>query len=362
MDSRPGEAVEQAPVGEGGTTGIPAVDPAERATLVAERIEAVRARAAAQGASGVLVELRRDAAWLTVGGELHVAQAGDGIVTPILVTARDAIVIAPNNEVDRAREEELAGLPFDIEVVPWHEPAAAAALVARIAGDAVLRGAYVERVTGDLRPRLHPIEHARMRWLAAASARALDGAAAMMAPGRTETEIDAALEAPLLAAGIRAPVVLCAVDDRMRFRHALPRSRRLAARCMLVLVAERWGLHVAGTRMVSPGAAGRDPLPADLAAARVLAAMTAASRPGATLGEVLAVAAEAYEREGLPGEWRTHHQGGTIAYAPRERVATPGDPTVLEAGMAVAWNPSLPGGKVEATLLVRDGNPELLLA
>jgi Xaa-Pro dipeptidase len=65
--------------------------------------------------------------------------------------------------------------------------------------------------------------------------------------------------------------------------------------------------------------------------------------------------------EGLGREWTNHHQGGTIGYAPRERIATPGDGTVLEAGMAVAWNPSVPGGKAEATLLVTPDDPETIL-
>jgi Xaa-Pro aminopeptidase len=103
------------------------------------------------------------------------------------------------------------------------------------------------------------------------------------------------------------------------------------------------------------------PHPADEQAAGVLQAMIAATRPGATLGAVLEAASQAYEAAGLPGEWRNHHQGGTIGYGPRERVATPGDETRLEAGMALAWNPSVPGGKAEATLLLHDDGPETIL-
>ena len=80
--------------------------------------------------------------------------------------------------------------------------------------------------------------------------------------------------------------------------------------------------------------------------------MHAASRPGASLGEVLAVARQAYADEGYPNEWRDHHQGGIIAYEGRERVAVPDDPTTIEEGMALAWNPSIAGVKVEDTIVV----------
>jgi antitoxin VapB len=82
--------------------------------------------------------------------------------------------------------------------------------------------------------------------------------------------------------------------------------------------------------------------------------MVAASVPGATLGDVIAAAQRAYAEAGFPDEWRLHHQGGLLGYRPRERVATPGDPTVLAPGMAVAWNPSITGVKLEASLLIVD--------
>jgi antitoxin VapB len=125
---------------------------------------------------------------------------------------------------------------------------------------------------------------------------------------------------------------------------------------MLVLVAEAWGLHVAVTRF-------RDlvPLDGDLAArvaavATVQRAMTDATVVGATLGDVFAATQEAYAAAGFPDEWRDHHQGGTIAYQGREVVAVPGDATVIEAGMAFAWNPSIAGAKAEDTfVLTADG-------
>ena len=121
---------------------------------------------------------------------------------------------------------------------------------------------------------------------------------------------------------------------------------------MLVLVAERWGLHAAGTALVDVAPVPDDLAARDAAVARVLDAMTRATRPGGTLAAVLDAARDAYRSEGFPDEWELHHQGGTIGYRGRERIAVPGDPFVLEPGMALAWNPSITGTKVETTILI----------
>jgi antitoxin VapB len=87
--------------------------------------------------------------------------------------------------------------------------------------------------------------------------------------------------------------------------------------------------------------------------AEVDAAYLAASRPGATLGEVFAGGAAAYAAQGFPEEWRGHHQGGLAGYRGREVFAVPGEPTRIPGAAALAWNPSIKGGaKSEDTVLV----------
>jgi Xaa-Pro aminopeptidase len=339
----------------------PATPAGVREALVDARLHLVRRAAAEAGGAAVLLERRRDVAWLTVGADLHVVQGGDAVAAPVLVTRDDAVILAPNNEAARIADEELPGTGLRLETTPWYEPGAAGVVARRLAGSgAILGGAVLDDALAGPRQRLEPFEHARMRWLAAVARAALHGATATILPGRTEADVVAALTGPLVGAGIRVPVALAGADERMRYRHPLPTRTPIRDRLMLVLVAERWGMHVAATRMAWLSGEGKTH-PADDQAAAVLGAMAGATRVGATLGGVLDAAARAYEAAGLPGEWRNHHQGGTIGYGPRERIATPGDGTVLEAGMALAWNPSVPGGKAEATLLLHDDGPETIL-
>ena len=62
---------------------------------------------------------------------------------------------------------------------------------------------------------------------------------------------------------------------------------------------------------------------------------------------------EAYKTAGRPEAWQEHHQGGPTGYLTRDFVATPADRHMLVEGSAYAWNPSLPGLKVEDTVLLQ---------
>jgi hypothetical protein len=51
-----------------------------------------------------------------------------------------------------------------------------------------------------------------------------------------------------------------------------------------------------------------------------------------------------------------------IGYIGRERLATPGDRTLLQANHALAWNPSIVGAKSEDTILINDAGFEVITA
>jgi antitoxin VapB len=163
------------------------------------------------------------------------------------------------------------------------------------------------------------------------------------------------------ARGVLPLVVLVAGDDRIaRYRHPLPTEHAWSRTLLVALTGRRYGLHASLTRMVSAGEPDPD-LSARMAAVqRVDAALLLASRPGASLGAVLARGLAQYAAEGHPGEWQLHHQGGLTGYGGRERFATPGEPLALGSGQAVAWNPSITRVKSEDTALVTGDGPELL--
>lgn len=57
-----------------------------------------------------------------------------------------------------------------------------------------------------------------------------------------------------------------------------------------------------------------------------------------------------------PDAIRAHHQGGITGYQAREVIATAHTGIELKSGMALAFNPSLPGIKIEDTFLLDEGD------
>ena len=321
-----------------------------------------------QKLAGVLLRRNENIAWLTGGAvEEVVCTAVETAVVSVLVTAAGGrYYLTTENEAPRAHDEEFGALDFEPVLFPWYAADTVAAAT-RLAGGPLgsdTPGAGVTQVSlFPLRAALSETEIARYRWLGAETVAATVEALHQVEPGLSEYDLEAITAAGLLRRGILPSVALYAVDERiMKYKHAVPRGKRLKQYGMLNLCARKWGLVISITRFVHFGE-----LPAELAArfksaAQVNAALLDASRVGATSAELFRVAQAAYVAEGYPGEENFHHQGGPAGYGEREWVATPNGTETVVNNQAFAWNPSIRGGKTEDTVILRDGKIEWLTA
>ncbi|MDQ3880660.1 MAG: M24 family metallopeptidase [Chloroflexota bacterium] len=340
----------------------PSLALAARTAEFERRVDAVRGLLSRRGVGAAVLVARRNFAWLTVGGVNHVVLAADDGAAPILVTQEGVTVLAPINEAARIREEEIADLDVEIVELAWFDANAADREAARRASGSLANDADLEDELAAHRSVLPDVDADRLRWLGHAVDAAVGEAIRSIRRGDREDDIAARLQFLLASVGIRVPVVLAAADDRIvRYRHPLPGPTQVERRLMLVAVAERWGLHAAVTRFAELEEPDRQVARRFAAVRSVQEAMHAATAPGATLGDVLDAARAAYAETGFAEEWRLHHQGGSIGYRGRERIAVPGDATPVRPGMAFAWNPSITGVKVEDTILLgADGSREII--
>jgi len=347
----------------GSAAGEPGGD-AVRVQEFHRRLDALRALLDRRGDDAAVLSSRVDFAWLTAGGTGHILQSSESATVAMLVTRDDVVAITQNIEAARLADEELDGLDIELAVVPWWEPDAIEIEALRRLGGAdrrVVRDVDLQPDLVVIRSVLSDFDWERMAILGQIARVAVEEALAAARPGMTENDLVADLSGRL--PGVRVPVMLAAADERLaRYRHPLPGDTPIRSRVMLVLVAERWGLHVALTRIREFEPPGADLARRIEAVTAVQAAMHGATRPGATLGDVVDAARAAYAAAGFAEEWRDLHQGGTIGYQSRERVATPGDPTVIEPGMAFAWNPSIAGAKAEDTLVLDGGGQRVVTA
>jgi Xaa-Pro aminopeptidase len=334
----------------------------------AHKLSEVRRWLAKAGATAVLVDDQSGFAWLSCGGDSHVSLGQAEGCASLLITRDKAFVIAANNELPRLVDEELAPLPWEAVTFPWHQPEQQRAVIDRLVGAGPLLSDLgrlgLPRVDSSffaLRHTLLMPEVERYRQLGPEAAKAVEEACAEARPGQSERAVAARVAQGCRRVGILPLVVLVAADDRIaRYRHPVPTERAWKRTLLVALTGRKHGLHISLTRMVSADKPDAELAARMAAVQRVDAAFLLASRPGVSLGEVLARGQAQYAAEGYAGEWELHHQGGLTGYGGRERFATPGEPLRLSEAQAVAWNPSITRVKSEDTALVHSAEPEVL--
>ena len=315
---------------------------------------------------GILIRRHENIAWLTGGAvEVRVLTPGETGIASLLVTAEGArYYFTNNNEAPRLADEEFGALDFEPVIFPWYANTTTdkALELARgqVACDVPTPG-FAHANLYPLRASLQETEIARYRWLGAQTGKAVSDALMNLERGNSEHIIEAQVAVELLRRGIQPSVYLMAADDRiLKYKHAVARNGKIDRFAMINLCARKWGLSVSITRFVHFGAPPADLLEKFHAAAQVNAALLDATREGATSAALFRAAADAYDRAGFPGDEQQHHQGGATGYWEREWIATPDGSDQVRSNQAFAWNPSVRGGKVEDTVLLKNGQIELL--
>jgi len=331
------------------------------------KLHLIRAALGAHGLTAVRLRGIDWFAWATCGGSSAVLLAAESGIAEVLVTPDAALILTNAIEAERLRAEET---PSELEIWagPWNAPSARQAFVDAQVGDGRLASDHPTDGEAPLptellaaKRRLLTPEIERYRALGADAARAMTDALRRAQPDWTEHDLAGAGAEALWRRGIHPALTLVGGERRLpRYRHPTAGPERLGERAMLVLCGRRHGLYASLTRFVyfrDPTAEERR-LTEDVA--RVEAAAWAASTPGATLGAAYARIVETYAALGHSGAELDHHQGGTTGYSSREALGLPDQDTRIEANTALAWNPSLPGAKIEDTAITGEQGIEVL--
>jgi Xaa-Pro dipeptidase len=335
----------------------------------AARRERLRESMDRAGVGAAVMRRPANFAWYTGGGNSRVEYAAPEGVADVVVTADHEWILTSKIEAPRMRAEEAPG----VEVVeyPWDEGPQSA--LRELTGDVPL-GADLSLVAAgsgvvDLSLELDALRRvldrdatARLREIGADLTAALAEAAGEVRPGLTEHDVAAAIASACRARGLVPTVLLAATDERIRrHRHPLPAGAAIERRAMLVASAQRGGLYANLTRIVWLDDPDPDTARRQEACEAILArTREEATRAGRSLVDVFDDIRRFYADEGLPDEWRLHHQGGITGYASREVIATPYTDVPVEPGMAFSWNPSITGAKAEDTFVLTEAGPEVV--
>lgn len=336
-----------------------------------DQLASLRRLSAAHGAHTVVLRDPLNLSWFT-GARWHVPQTLNMACFDVVISglggplASEEVRIVTNAiEAPRLRDTEFAGRPVEFDVVDWTEDRSA-----RLpSGPGILTdqsNGGVDSIDGQaglaaIRRILTPGQQHTLTGLCADLARVTGRVASAIRRGETEQHIAGQLVAALLDEGIETVALFVGSDERIgAHRHPLATARPVQDRVMVACCGRRNGMVGTVTRMVS-----LSPLDTEAAKYHSLLQVEQAfldhSTPGAMLGEVFSHGAGAYGTHGFdPEEWRRHHQGGLTGFNPRELIANPHTTLELAEGMALGWNPSGAGFKVEDTVLVTASGPRIL--
>lgn len=344
-----------------------------RSAEIREKSERVRQLLETEALDGLLLGAQHNFSWLSAGGVNGIDLGREGGCCALLFDRQGRrFVIASNIDMACMRADSHVGDFEPVELRWWEEKANPNAIVeaargilgpsAVLGSDQGLAGTRgIEGAVSRLRFRLTADELRRYRELGRDAGVAVGEVCRALTPGLSELEISQRIGSALSAKGIRTVVCLVGADERLtRFRHPVATDNRFQKIVLVAAGARRHGLTLSLTRIVSVG-----PISADLQRrthgnAHVMARLLAATRPGASGGDVFQAAVAAYAEVGFAGEERLHHQGGPCGYRTRDWIAFPGCGETVQAPQAFAWNPSITGTKVEETCIVSDSGYELI--
>lgn len=331
-------------------------------------------RNALQEAEAVGIRLRGTDwfAWATAGGSNTVLLAAETGIAEVLVTASDAWILTDEIEAQRLKDEQLPnaseGSPFKLHVSPWAQSSDREPFVREVTANGKIlsdrpSGLFHDRSAPaefplpasliDQRRIMLPAELDRYRRVGKLASEAMTEVLSRAEPTWTEYQLAGAGAEALWARGLHPVLTLAAGDRRLPlYRHPLPTEEAIGRQAMLVFCARGSGLVVSLTRFVYFGRLPEQNKQLHHRIAEIEAVALDHSQIETPLNAIYQALAQAYEQQGYPNAIREHHQGGTAGYGAREVVATPETSDRLAANMVIAWNPSIPGAKIEDTFVL----------
>ncbi|MBD2088674.1 M24 family metallopeptidase [Microcoleus sp. FACHB-1515] len=307
-------------------------------------------------------------AWATAGASNSVLLAAETGVAEVFVTAQNAWILTDEIEAQRLIDEQLSA-DFQLQVNPWAEFAKREIFVQKTTGGGTILSdrptageAALPTTLLHQKRILLPSEIDRYRQVGRLATEAMTEAMSQAQPTWTEYELAGAGAAAMWSRGLHPALTLVAGERRLPlYRHPLPTAATIGQMAMMVFCARKSGLYANLTRFICFGSLPDEQVKLHEKVREIEAVALNRSQPNATLNSVYGSIAQAYEQCGFPQAIREHHQGGTTGYLAREVVANPQINDALMAGMAIAWNPSLPGAKIEDTFIIQaDGTLENL--
>lgn len=345
----------------------------QRIAEIAQKLEWMREALSETHAKGLRLRGIDWFAWATAGGSNMVLLAAETGVAEVLVTLEGAWILTDEIEAQRLQDEEVPiGSAYEWAVNPWAKMEDRETFVRQathggrvisdlpmllLSGHPVHAEASLPHTLVDRKRSLLPSEIDRYRQVGKLASEAMTEVLTQARPDWTEVQLAGVGAAALWTRGLHPALTLAAGENRLlKYRHTVPKEEKLERAAMLVFCARGFGLYANLTRFVYFDRLSEPDATLHQQIREIEAAAFDQCHVETPLKQVYHTLQRAYEQHGYSTAIREHHQGGTTGYVSREVIATPATSDRLLANTAMAWNPSLPGAKIEDTFLLHEDN------
>lgn len=307
---------------------------------------------------GICLSRAINFSWFTAGGNNRVVTGSETGAAAIVYLKNKVYLVAPRNEMNRFIEEQVNGLDFEPVSYEWYESREKTILELvldnKVGSDIPMNNLrYIGQELNRLRYSLTDEEIEKAIKLAEECSREVLYTCLNLHQGMTEWDIQADLSSRLLKSFIKPAVVLIGTDERaFNYKHAVASSKKLEKYASIGLVGEREGLNIAVTRSIYFGKIPPDLVRLQNTTIDIEKVFLENTSIGSSTHQIFRTGSQSYAEYGYAEEWKLHHQGGAIGYAPREFRAGEGEDETVQVNQMFAWNPTLRGTKCEDTVLV----------
>ncbi len=307
--------------------------------------------------------------WITGGASSVVIFTSETGIAEVFITSKNAWILTNKIEGNRLIAEETPS-EFEVLAFPWQETNAAEEFTRAQCQNGLClsdRPSSSEEMIPFalhlLKMQLLPEEILRYRQVGRKAAEAMTEALSAARPEWSEDRLAGEGAKCLWSRGLDPTLIMVGGEDRAPlYRHPIATAAPLGRFAMMVFCARAFGLYANLTRFIFFDPPSEKEKERFQIVARIEADIFSASRPNEALPSLYLKMAESYKHWGFADEINRHHQGGPTGYLSREHIVTANSPPELRISenMALAWNPSLPGVKIEDTILVTNSGLEIL--
>jgi len=334
------------------------------ATEVKIKEERIRELLVEEQLDGVILSKNYNFAWLTAGGNNRIVNNRETGAAEILITNRDKYILTNNLEERRLREEEVFNQNFTFLRRKWYQDKSLDNLISglKLGSDLpVEEMKYVGKELSELRYSLTEFELERYRRLGGEVAQIVSNICQDFKRGISENEVAARVVKGLREAGIYTVSLLVAADERIsKYCHPQPTNKEANNRLMISLAAERGGLVVSLTRMVAFKSLSYQLSEQLEDLLKIESIYLNGTQAGQEVNELFNKAVAKYQELGYEEAWEFDDHGGALGYKVRDYLATTDCEKEIQANQPFAWTPTLPGLKLEDTVIATESGPEII--